>query len=298
MSFIDKHWRGELPLWLSFWVIGFLPLVLIRVIEPHWLKSLPLDNSWAAPMVWAYVAVVLLLIFPWQAVGVLRCAFHHFEQYGRSHILYTVQALVIGAGIAAASHSLYTLQRFTALADQHAFDTRKAEERAVLEISADNPGQLNLSGPLTFGVTNEMRALLKTHADIDTVVLESPGGQIYEGRGLALLFIEYALSTHVLTYCYSSCTTAFIGGEQRSMAAQAKFGFHQYGLDVDRPRQSSSAYNPLAEQVKDAALFVQQGVSESFTESMFRADASDMWYPDVSELLGAKVIHRLQAEAE
>jgi len=296
MSIINKHWQGKFPLWVSFWLIGVVPLVLVRVFEPHWLKTIPLANNWAAPMVWSYAGVLLLLIFPWQAVGVLRSAFNHFETFGKSHILYIVQVFVVGGGIAAASHCLYTLQRFTALVDQHVFDTREPEERPTINLSDLDNTQLMFTGPITFGVTKDVREILVNNPSIRSVVLQSHGGQLYEGRGLALLFKEYELNTHVDTYCNSSCTTAFIGGVQRTMAATAQLGFHQYGLDANRPRQKSSAYDPRAEQVKDAELFLEQGVDRGFTDVMFKADTNDMWYPNTKLLLSTKVINRLLAK--
>ena len=291
MSFIYKHWRGKLPLWVSFWLIGVLPIVLVRLTEPHWLKSVPLDQSWAVPMVLAYAGFLLLLLFPWQAVGVLRSAFNHFEHYGKSHILYVVQAAVVAGGIAAASNGLYTVQRLTARVDQHLFDSQVAEQRTVVQRSATNSSVLMLSGQLNFGVTDDVRDMLENSSGITTVVLESGGGQIYEGRGLALVFREYGLNTHVQTECSSSCTTAFIGGTERTFAATATLGFHQYGLDANRSRQSSSIYNTAAEQIKDAALFAEQGVSLEFTEKMFDAGSGDMWYPSTQMLLDTQVIH-------
>ncbi len=293
MGLILNHWRGNMPLWVSFWLIAVVPMVLIRLVEPHWLQAVPLDKRWAVPLVLVYVGFVLLLVFPWQAVGTLRSAFEHFERRGRSHILYAVQAAVIAGGIAAASHSLYTVQRLTALLDQHRFDTREDEQRPVIQISATDESVLTITGELAFGIAKEVRRALEFTSSVTTVVLESGGGQIYEGRGLALLFKENGLNTHVQTHCSSSCTTAFIGGVKRSLATDAKLGFHQYGLDANRPRQSSATYNPQAEQVKDAALFIEQGVDSGFTDEMFDAGSNDMWYPGTARLLGAKVIHEL-----
>jgi len=82
------------------------------------------------------------------------------------------------------------------------------------------------------------------------------------------------------------------------MLIPATLGFHQYGLDANRLRQNSSAYDPQAEQVKDAQLFLEQGVDSSFTDIMFKADTTDMWYPKTDELLGAKVIHQIVHQAD
>ncbi len=291
MRLISKHWHGNLALWVSFWLIGVMPLVLIRVAEPHWFKVLPLDKGWAVPAVLAYAAVVLFVLFPWQAVGVLRSAYKHFEQFGKSHILYSVQAAVIAAGIAAASHGLYTVQRLTGLVDQYRLDSQIDENRPVIQVSDSDKSLLLITGELKFGVTKEVRKALGYALDVKTVVLESGGGQIYEGRGLALLFRENGLNTHVNAECSSSCTTAFIGGVKRSLSTNAKLGFHQYGLDANRPRQASKIYDTESEQVRDAELFLEQGVDASFTDEMFNVESNDMWYPSSERLLGAGVVH-------
>jgi hypothetical protein len=290
MSLIIKHWRGQYPLWISFWLIALLPIVLLRLVEPHWLPLVPLAKSWAIPSVIAYAAFVALLLFPWQAVGLIRSAYRHFDQFGKSHTLYAVQAAVIAGGIAAASHALYTGQRLTALVDQYEFEANKVVERLGIARSQSVPELLMISGPLVFGSTNDVREFLAATTGIRTVVLNSDGGQIYEGRGLAFLFKEYGLNTHVEISCSSACTTAFIGGAIRTLSASAKLGFHQYGLDANRARQISSIYDTVAEQQKDIALFVEQGVATEFTAKMFEAVSTEMWYPASSQLLDAGVI--------
>lgn len=291
MSFIIKHWRGHYPLWISFWLIAVLPIVFIRLIEPHWLPHVPLGNSWVVPSVIAYAAFVFLLLFPWQAVGLLRSAYNHFDRFGKSHILYAVQAAVIVGGIAAASHALYTGQRLTALVEQYEFETNKVVQRLGIAHHQTKPTLLMLTGPLVFGSTDDVREQLVQSPDIRTVVLQSNGGQIYEGRGLALLFKEYSLNTHVDTSCSSACTTAFIGGANRTIGASAKLGFHQYGMDAARARQVSGIHDTVAEQQKDIDLFVEQGVAPDFTNMMFKAVSTDMWFPATDQLLDSGVVN-------
>ncbi len=291
MSFIIKHWRGHYPLWISFWLIALLPIVLIRLLEPHWLPRVPLDKSWAIPSVIVYAVFVFLLLFPWQAVGLVRSAYKHFDQFGKSHILYVVQATVIVGGIAAASHALYTGQRLTALVEQYEFEKNKVVQRLGIDRHSSNPALLMLTGPLVFGSTDDVREQLIASPDVRTIVLESEGGQIYEGRGLALLFKEFSVNTHVDNTCSSACTTAFIGGAKRTLGTSAKLGFHQYGMDADRARQISSIYDTVAEQQKDIALFIEQGVAPEFTNKMFEAVSTDMWFPAKKQLLESGVVN-------
>jgi len=91
------------------------------------------------------------------------------------------------------------LQRFTALVDQHVFDTREPDVRPSISLNEKDKTQLMFTGPITFGVTKEVRELLASKPEIRSVVLQSQGGQLYEGRGLALLFREQKLNTHVDT---------------------------------------------------------------------------------------------------
>jgi hypothetical protein len=71
MNYINRHWRGELPLWQSFWVNG----VLVLSIPPIIAYALPQDLS-GVPfgLVGAIGGVIALPLWTWQAVGILRSA--------------------------------------------------------------------------------------------------------------------------------------------------------------------------------------------------------------------------------
>lgn len=49
--------------------------------------------------------------------------------------------------------------------------------------------------------------------------------------------------------------------------------------------------DPLREQSRDRALFAKFGVAPWFLDKMFDADASDIWFPDISELVEANVVN-------
>ena len=123
---------------------------------------------------------------------------------------------------------------------------------------------------------------------IELVNLNSVGGNIYEARGLAKLFRTRKLDTHNMHVCASACTTAFVGGLHRSIAPDAKFGFHQYRVDAE---YSVIVTDVQKEQDRDAALFLDAGVSKAFVRVMYDQVPQDMWWPTAQELLHAGFIH-------
>jgi len=73
-----------------------------------------------------------------------------------------------------------------------------------------------------------VEVLIKENPQLSFVILESPGGQIYEGRGLSRLFTKHQLDTYSYKECSSACATAYIGGKQRYPGSNDEIGFHQY----------------------------------------------------------------------
>jgi len=122
--------------------------------------------------------------------------------------------------------------------------------------------------------------------DARGVILDSPGGQIYEGRGLARVIRERGLATYTLRECASACATAFLAGRERLLAPGARLGFHQYQSHTILP-----AFDLAAEQAKDRQLFEAQGIADEFLAQIFAARPQDMWWPTPAELIAGGAIH-------
>ena len=147
---------------------------------------------------------------------------------------------------------------------------------------------VHLFGPLDNGVTRDLEAFLGDHPAVQAIVLDSDGGSIYEGRGVARLIIERGLATYSLGGCSSACTTAFIGGSRRWLAPQARLGFHQYEL---QSRNLMPNIDSAAELRKDFEQFALQGVDTERLAPALTTPSASMWYPDHALLLEAGVIH-------
>jgi len=146
---------------------------------------------------------------------------------------------------------------------------------------------LHLRGELEAGVTRAVAAMLAERPRARGVILDSGGGQIYEGRGLARVIRELGLATYTLRECASACATAYLAGRERILGAGARLGFHQYQSHTILP-----AFDLAAEQAKDRELFEAQGVAAEFLDQIFAARPEEMWWPTVAELIAGGAIHR------
>jgi len=285
-NYIKQHWRGNLSLAHAFWVnlvILFVALGLLeRFVFPPYIEN----ETAVSIAVLLYVIVVKLIIYPWQVVGMLRvCDLRIKSNNGRSWATVTQFALVISL----AATLLSTIGTYQSLSvfklNLILAETVLPEPLYSLDM-IEQDSLIHLRGPFEIGITNKVEDLIALHPEITGIILDSEGGQIYEGRGLARLISENRLETFSLANCLSSCTTAFVAGTTRTLGTKARLGFHQYktysiipSIDVEN------------EQAKDIAIFVNQGVSAAFIEKIFIQPPELMWWPEIDELVDAGVVH-------
>lgn len=287
LNYIRQHWRGNLSLSQSFWVnlvVLFLALGLLeRFIFPPYI-----DNEIAVTAaVLVYFVVVKLIIYPWQVVGVLRsCDLRIKSDTGRLWASAAQVALVISlaATLVTTIETYQSLQGFK----QNLILKKITPPEPLYSLDLIKQNKLiHLRGPFEIGITNRVAELIELNPEITGIILDSVGGQIYEGRGLARLIRENRLQTYSLDKCLSSCTTAFVAGTIRTLGTNARLGFHQYKTYSVIP-----SINVEQEQLKDMAIFVKQGVSPEFLEKVFSHPPEEIWLPDIDELLSAGVVHQ------
>ncbi len=286
LDYIRRHWRGECSLAWSFWVNFLLLFFVLNYLERFTLPPYLRGELAVSVAVAGFFLVVRLVVYPWQVVGVIRaCERRIKNRADRSWAVAAegVVVLSIAATLAAAFSSYQSLLGYRL--SLHPPERPEIARAYELGLVRENT-LLHVRGPLEIGITREVSRLLAEHPQVTGIILDSGGGQIYEGRGLARLIRENALATYSLDECVSSCTTAFVAGTRRTLGANARLGFHQYKsyavvpvIDVDE------------EQAKDRALFEAQGVSAGFLRKMFEQPPDNMWWPEVEELLDARVVH-------
>jgi hypothetical protein len=116
------------------------------------------------------------------------------------------------------------------------------------------------------------------------VVLESPGGRLYEAHQIAGKVKARGLQTRAAGDCASACTLVFMAGQQRSVAPQARLGFHRASVPWHNPLHDSLANDRLQ------ALYEEAGLPRPFIRQVLQTPASDMWFPPFIELMGAGIL--------
>lgn len=275
-----------MPLWWTF-VVNFVPASLLVLI------GLRLDWAVAAdrlglPLIAALMLVGLsaMLVVIWQVTGMLRTLNHHMAGVGGvadSGYVYTL--LFVYAGLLL--FAVLDLSRFVSVPE------RPGLERAqtALAVSAARGWQsVQISGDLEFGLTRRLSDLLKNHAGITHLELNSTGGIVSEARGVAKLVDDLGLHTHVEEQCFSACTLVFIASSHRTLGPKAELGFHQYSMDK---KFNTPWIDPELEQRRDAEFMQEQGVSKQFIERAFSEPHTQLWRPPHQVLLEANVVSEI-----
>jgi hypothetical protein len=292
MHIIQKYWLGYYPLAISFWVFFIALGIVFNLISFVLLEQNSDTQSNHIAAIMAYHLTGGLVLFPWQTIGLLRSAERHYSQYRRPVTLYSVQAVILISLSLLASHFVGLAQTLSIAHSFEEFESKTSPPQYRIKLTDDGK-QLLIQGALDFGITEAVSLLLKTHPSVKRVMLESEGGQIYEGRGLAVLFNQHGVDTYSDSYCLSSCTTAFIGGTKRYLTENAKLGFHQYSFESKNLQAFQGFYNLDAEQNKDMEIYRSKNIEESFIQNIFHKPKHEFWYPSLEILLKAGVVTKV-----
>ena len=295
MSYLKAHWRGELSLGISLWINLLGGMLLVSCVELLYLSYFAGEPASLLSRTLLSLLLTRLIIYPWQLIGFLRAVERDFLEYRQLLKSRALQGLALLSLLFTLVDSLDVIQ--SAVYYRHQLETYRGEQATVdyrLIVSPDGR-ELLVEGGLDIGITSAVRELLELHAGLESVVLDSEGGQIYEGRGLARVFMQHRLDTRVIGECSSACATAFIGGVHRSLGVNARLGFHQYKIDSSRHPRLIPIYDLRKEQERDRALYRARGIDETFLRRMFDSTPDQIWFPDHQQLLDARIVHRIVA---
>lgn len=152
--------------------------------------------------------------------------------------------------------------------------------------------ELELSGPITFGATDAVKALFKTHPDIKILHLNSAGGRIAEARRLAAFIEARGLITYTATGCASASVLPFAAGRERLIGPDAALGFHQYTFPGMDQEDFEVEYD------KDKKFLAARGIAPEFIDKIFEAPSDQFWTPSHEELFAAGYVTRYPQENE
>ncbi len=289
MSYLVRHWRGELSLPVAFWV-NFVALnvllLLLRPVVEQLLVAMALDDDprLMARVALLHVGFVYGLVYPWQIIGVWRSAKRWIEQHQRRlwpvagravvvlSVVGTIATMVIGAPVYRDIVSIATGP------DRYAdYTLRRVGDGSLV----------HFQGFLGYRAARDLRRMLASDPEVHGIILDSPGGWIASGRSMGRVIAEHGLNTYSFEGCHSACATAFIAGGNRYLADEARLGFHQYAVPFGGLEPYSNMWR---EQQRDLQYFRSQGVSPRFLARLFQAEHGDAWYPTQRELIAARVV--------
>ncbi len=296
MDYIRSHWRGEQSLLWSFWVNLVGLRLIILFFEQYTHPPFTEQTITAIAITVIYAVVFQGMFFAWQIRGLIKACDRYMADLG-----FYSRVLMAQFGIVA---SLLLTLFYVFAAFQSLFEDPSAIFRSKIvkappllgEYSLtleENRSLIHLNGDFNIGLTKDLENLLEQNREVKGIVLDSGGGRVTEGRGVARLIKKYQLDTYVYNVCKSACMTAFIGGVTRNMGSTGKLGFHQFTMDSF---QKTPYLDPKEEQKIDLAFYIEQKIDPEFLKKIFQTSHSDIWFPSTEELLTAGVVHRVLSD--
>lgn len=273
-----------------------LPLLLIYLFQSF------TDNIFAQSgriYFWILVAqfiVFRVLVFTWQSVGIVRAADKAYVADGnviRSYAIYGAVLIGIAMLFMDAIHIVHiSLEPQRSQAQEDARDAMESRDYSLFMCDAGDT--LHVSGYFDFGLSRDIARILIEHSTINTVVLDSLGGPVSEGRGVAKLLMDRELNTWSSSGCASACVIAFAGGKLRGMDANAKLGLHRYRLDA-----TNTALNidVSAEMEADLKFLSRRGIDIAAIEQGLKSHSETLWFPKRKLLENAGFLNRTETPA-
>ena len=278
-----RHWRGELPLAVTWWVNG-IALAVVSLVADSWAAELglvPAIDTRLRFTLWLAAGIVLLLLVPaWQVIGSFRAADRHVREVGTILAGRLVQALTTLL-------MLLLALRFLIFAGEAWSGARVAypfgRSDYVVAVTA-NGRLLEVSGGFIFGLADDVRRALDENPRVRRVRLESGGGSLSEARRVRELIRERNLDTDSRTQCSSACVSAYIGGNHRLLRRSARLGFHL-------PRNPGFGLRSAvtADYAAEMGYFRRRGVPRWF-RSRWIMTGREFWYPTPRQLRAAGIV--------
>ena len=292
-NFIARHWRGELPLWVSYWIVAFLANVAALLFAIFVTGALTPESGYNPISVFSSLSAVwsgVVAITFWQGVGVWRSANKYIAKKAAQKKTgiwggLAKLAVIIGALRTVADLIQSGYPQIEAAAKM-AFMNDPTLPNYALRIMR-NGTEIEISGGFKYGLNDDFLRILNAAPRVEVVHLNSLGGRIGEPEKLYETIKSRNLNTYTSSRCFSACTIAFIAGHERWLKQGAKLGFHAPAF----PGMSREELSGAAEDQR--RLMLASGIPASFVSRALTTDSKSMWVPSTEELLKANVVTEL-----
>src|SRR5262245_59749658 len=287
-NYIIRHWRGELSLPVSYWVNNILVSIVVGVFAGaitiiDWTQN----AKFAAGM---GLSVWPLAIFAsiWLFVGIWRSA-THYQVSGKRWWGGIAKFAVIAGCVSTVSA---IVQGAPLITDYASILTSATNQRTYTLRLLRNSTELEISGPLDFGVAREVDALLSDHPAIRTLHLNSEGGRLVEADRIKNAVLSRKLNTYVETRSLSACVTICVSGTNRWLAKGAVIGLHS----AHYPGMSREDSNSVNRETR--AFLLSRGVKQDIVDRGLNTPSDSMWTPDHQTLFASHLATSYATETD
>lgn len=277
---ISQHWQGNNGFWKSLLVFSILIPLIIYFIVLQWVGHWSVLDTPRSRMLQGAIGFSLVgAVAIWQLVGMWRASSASKEPARSWFTRWSARAI---SAVTAFIGLVMVSAAPGGMAQLHEAATDQ-DDIGKQGYSVDVDEQtLLINGYMAWGLLDQVNAAFAENPQINTIIMNSPGGHIQVGTRLYDLFRRHGVDTVADGLCGSACTIAFIGGKERILNKGAKLGFHSTG---------GSGQNLIdAGNQKLIATFREFGASEDFIAQLIATPPEDVWYPDRKQLLASGIV--------
>ena len=281
-NYFVRHWRGELPLPVSYWVNGILGCLVVGISRGFVSAVVKTESLGAVAAADILLYVLSLAVSVWQIVGTWRSASQHAGRGGNAAWAALAKVvLVLGAVNLARLTAFSTVPQIVEFSHILAGDN-KLPSSEIRVLSGGN--EVEFRGGIRSGAAKELERILAAVPQAKVLHVNSVGGRVREAEYMAKLVRGRGLITYTSEQCLSAATLVFIAGKERVVSARAKIGFHQAWLPGMTEAQRRTSDESLRQTMRQA------GVADDFINHVLATPHESMWYPTIQEMRSAGVI--------
>jgi len=286
-NIVARHWRGELPLWASYWLVVWLGNIGFALLGLAIARAFRAESGYNPTNIFVVIVLTwssLVVVVSWQLVGVWRSANRYAHARARAGLGAFWGKLAQAAVILGAIGNLATFTREGApqLVEVSGMAFRNDPDVPDYAIRVMRDGtEAEIVGGFKFGLTEDFVKILSASRQISVVHLDSIGGRLGEGEKMYKLIRDRGLNTYVSSKCLSACTLAFAGGRERFLHRDASLGFHKGTF----PGVREGDFDSIQRNV-----FRSAGFDETFIAEALSTPHNEMWRPSPQALVRAKVV--------
>jgi hypothetical protein len=219
-NIVARHWRGEFPLWIAYWIFGFAGNIVVALIPVTTFATFNTDKGYEPFSIFFAITVAsigVLLVLTWQMVGVWKSATLYMARtdIGKKAFWGGLAKLAVVVGFIRLLGTL-TGEIFPQLSEIYRIAFYDDPDIPAYSIRLMRDGtEAEIVGGFKYGLAKDLSIVIKAASRLKVVHFDSIGGRIGEGEKLFKLIRERGLNTYVSTKCLSACTLAFAGGRER-----------------------------------------------------------------------------------